>query len=555
MGSGAATIEDECDATAGPTEPDTTPASPGSTPEETTPGPTGSTPEETTPGSTGTTTASDAEARIAAANAAIIAANAKHAEATANANTANTASNTVDDVNSALSTGTTTTASPTVRVKRQSESTTMPPIADCTEFDTKYNELLDALADLSDDNIDLINQLATLVQNAFQTLDDICDADEKAELKSNTADKVTAAQSKAEDYVNEKNEEIQEAIESVQAALATIEQANDELEDQGKPTIPAESADFTIPTASPTDPPAPGPTGPPAPGPTDPESTPESTPGPTDPESTPDSTPGPTDPESTPGSTPDTTTEGPTDTTTASPGSTSNPEDRIAEANAAIEEANAKHAAATANANTANAASSTVDDVNSALSAGTTTTASPTGRVKRQSESTTMPPIADCTEFDTRYNELLDALAVLSDDNIDLVNQLATLVNNAVPTIDDICDDDAKAELKSNTADKVTAAQSKAEDYGDEKNEEIQQAIESVQAALAKIDDANAELVLQGKTTIAVVQPEFTVPAIPIVTTTMAGPMDSTPSGPMDSTPSGPMDSTTSGPMDSTPSG
>merc|ERR1711874_435104 len=278
----------------------------------------------------------------------------------------------------------------------------------------------------------------------------------------------------------------------------------------------------------------------------------DATAGPTEPDTTPAS-PGSTPEETTPGptgSTPEETTPGSTGTTTAS-----DAEERIAAANEAIIAANAKHAEATANANTANDASSTVDDVNSALSTGTTTTASPIGRVKRQSESTTMPPIADCTDFDTRYNELLDALADLSDDNIDLIDQLATLVNNAVPTIDDICDDDAKAELKSNTADKVTAAQSKAEDYGDEKNEEIQEAIETVQAALAKIDDANAELVLQGKTTIAVVQPEFTVPAIPIVTTSMAGPMDSTPSGPMDSTPSGPMDSTTSGPMDSTPSG
>merc|ERR1719507_79783 len=109
------------------------------------------------------------------------------------------------------------------------------------------------------------------------------------------------------------------------------------------------------------------------------------------------------------GQTPEPTSDG--QTTTASPGSTSNPEDRIEDANAKIAEANAKHTAATENANAANTASSTVDNIDSALNTATTTTAS-SGRVKRQSVSTTVSPIGNCDDFDARYNELLDALKV-----------------------------------------------------------------------------------------------------------------------------------------------
>merc|ERR1712110_1251814 len=101
------------------------------------------------------------------------------------------------------------------------------------------------------------------------------------------------------------------------------------------------------------------------------------------------------------------------DTTTAS-----NPEERIEAANAEIEEANRAYAAANENANTANEATNTVDDINSALNTGTTTTDG-SRRVKRQSETTTVSPIADCDDFGATYNQLLDELKDLSDDNID----------------------------------------------------------------------------------------------------------------------------------------
>ena len=210
--------------------------------------------------------------------------------------------------------------------------------------------------------------------------------------------------------------------------------------------------------------------------------------------------------------------------TTGIPTTTESHESRINAANEAIAEANEKHEQATTNANTASDASDAVDNIHSSLSTGTTTTDLTTtvisSRVKRQSETTTISPITDCANFESRYNELLDNLKELDDDKISYIKQLVTLLTNAVD--DGIpCTEEEKASLKSSTEDKVADAKSKASEYKDAKEVEKQEAIAAVQAHHATIKESNEALALLGQSTIALVTSGFTVP--PLTTTTTEG--------------------------------
>merc|ERR1711981_591634 len=236
---------------------------------------------------------------------------------------------------------------------------------------------------------------------------------------------------------------------------------------QGAATIADEECEAVSSSTGPTGPSSTGPTGASSTGPTGPSST------------------GPTGPSSTAG----------------------NPVETIKSANEAIEKANADHAEATKNANTANDAGSAVDDIQAKLSSASSSTTAGV-RIKRQA-STTVGPITTCDDFTNKYNQLLDELIKLSDDNIGLIQQLVaalTGVLNAIP-----CTPQKQAELNEASKSKVDTAKAKTVTYIEVKEEEKKAAGEKVQAALQQIADANAQLVSSGSTTIPPVTASFTV--------------------------------------------
>ena len=212
-----------------------------------------------------------------------------------------------------------------------------------------------------------------------------------------------------------------------------------------------------------------------------------------------------------------TTAEPPTTTTPSSP------VDRIDAANAKIQEAIDKATTANRNKNAASEASRAVNIINSALETVTTTTAS-SGRVKRQSGSSTVSPIGSCEDFTARYKQLLDELEIITDDNIDLIQQLVTVLTNSVQSVDGIpCSNQDKASLKSETQARLATLKDKSDDYIDDQNTKIVEAGAEVSAALVMIEAANEELIEQNKPTMTAVEPNFTFPTeIP----TTAGPND-----------------------------
>merc|ERR1711936_1491850 len=258
VNSGAADINNECEAPTGTPEGTGMPSeSPSMPPSETATGSPTGTPEGTampsqsdtptgtaegtelppsassTPSTAGSTLSP--EDTIDAANAAITQASADHTRATENSNTASEASSAVDDIQSSLST----------RIKRQSESTTVGPVSDCNDFGSKYNLLLDELSNFSDNNVGLIKQLVAVLKSVVTIP---CTQSEKSSLKSTTASKVDSAKSKASSYKAEKEKEKDDAVKRVQAAQAQIVSSNQLLLDAGKQTKAPVTPSFTIPT-------------------------------------------------------------------------------------------------------------------------------------------------------------------------------------------------------------------------------------------------------------------------------------------------------------------
>merc|ERR1712130_972126 len=200
--SGAAAIEDECDASPAP-EGSSAPGSSGPTEGSTAPGSSGPTEESTAPGSSGPTdgstgqtstagTTSDPEDVIAQANAKIAELDNKISEETTRKSTAASASTKVDEINSAL----------TTRMKRQAASTT-PAAGSCAEFTNNFVQLLDLLQALSDDDLDQVKILVTFFTNTLPNIP--CTSTEKTTIKNDNAAKVTSAQAGVDTYKNEKD--------------------------------------------------------------------------------------------------------------------------------------------------------------------------------------------------------------------------------------------------------------------------------------------------------------------------------------------------------------
>merc|ERR1712184_110892 len=206
-----ATIDDQCDATTGPTS-----AAP-------------------------TTVAEDPATEIKKANEEI-AENNKEIEAESeNKNTASSATTTVDGIANALA---------ETRKKRQSDSPTIAPLAsisECPNFGDRFKELLSNLKQLDGDNADekipTIKELVRILNEALPTLNTICTKEKKNELKANTTADVQTAKEKTTKYKEKKEKKIQDLVVKVQIAQEKIKVSNEKLVASGSTKIPA----LTIP--------------------------------------------------------------------------------------------------------------------------------------------------------------------------------------------------------------------------------------------------------------------------------------------------------------------
>ena len=203
-------------------------------------------PSGSTEGPTSTAgTTLNPETLIAEANKKIDELNNKINEETTKQSTAASASTKVDEINSALSTGTT----PAGRMKRQAASTT-PAAGSCEEFTNNFVQLLDLLQALSDDDLDQVKTLVTFFTNALPNIP--CTSTEKNTIKNDNAAKVTAAQAGVDTYKKEKDTIILGYHEEVEKENEKIDNANIQLASMGRPTIAATTLEFTPPPTPPT---------------------------------------------------------------------------------------------------------------------------------------------------------------------------------------------------------------------------------------------------------------------------------------------------------------
>merc|ERR1712110_612822 len=192
-----ATIDDQCDATTGPTSP------------------------------APTTVAEDPATEIKKANEEI-AENNKEIEAESeNKNTASSATTTVDGIANALA---------ETRKKRQSDSPTIAPLAsisECPNFGDRFKELLSNFKKLDGDNADekipTIKELVRILNEALPTLNTICTKEKKNELKANTTADVQTAKEKTTKYKEKKEKKIQDLVVKVQIAQEKIKVSNEKL--------------------------------------------------------------------------------------------------------------------------------------------------------------------------------------------------------------------------------------------------------------------------------------------------------------------------------------
>ena len=200
--------------------------------------------------------------------------------------------------------------------------------------------------------------------------------------------------------------------------------------------------------------------------------------------------------------TPNPTSGAPTDPTSALPTGTTTVdlEKEIEEKNKEIEANNEKINVEQEKSNTASSASAVVDGIASALASG---------RKKRQSESSTVAPLASitkCSEFDAKFKELLSNLKQLDGDNADdkipLIKELIRILNEALPKLSILCDADEKKKLKEETSSDVQTAKEKTTKYKEKKEKNIKDLVYEVQIAKQQIGIYNEKLEESGSSTI-----------------------------------------------------
>ena len=112
----------------------------------------------------------------------------------------------------------------------------------------------------------------------------------------------------------------------------------------------------------------------------------------------------------------------------------------------------------TSNENTAKSAESIIEKVTEALQ----TNSSSSARFRRQSAK-----ISSCSDFDAKYNEFLDNVNSVSDENIDNLKESTSIIEASVPRLKSgaLCTNNEKSSLLKSTEIKVASCQRRLSDY------------------------------------------------------------------------------------------
>ena len=111
-------------------------------------------------------------------------------------------------------------------------------------------------------------------------------------------------------------------------------------------------------------------------------------------------------------------------------------------------------------------ASKAVQNINDALQTQT--------KHRRQADVSTLPPITTCIQFSTQYNQLLDILTDgLNEEEINLVNELVRVLNEVILTINNLCSETERSNIKNETEEKIETANNEVTKFVVGKEQEI----------------------------------------------------------------------------------
>ena len=145
---------------------------------------------------------------------------------------------------------------------------------------------------------------------------------------------------------------------------------------------------------------------------------------------------------------------------------TINIEIQVETLNSSISEKNSKKTELIEKKEIARNASKAVQNINDALQAQS--------KRKRQADVSTLPPITTCIQFSTQYNQLLDILTDgLNEEEINLVNLLVRVLSEVISTINNLCSETEKSNIKNETEEKIETVNNEVTKFVVGKEQEI----------------------------------------------------------------------------------
>ena len=125
----------------------------------------------------------------------------------------------------------------------------------------------------------------------------------------------------------------------------------------------------------------------------------------------------------------------------------------------------------------------------------------------------TAAALTSCSEFEEKYQQFLTAIISLADNEEESVATMKGVTPVLQATVRAVpCDDQAKQQIKEDTAEAAASATTTAQTFIRETEEKIKEIVEIVIEAQKIISEANKELIDNGQTTIAAFTLGFTIP-------------------------------------------
>ena len=125
-------------------------------------------------------------------------------------------------------------------------------IIKCSDFEAGYTEFLDLLAVLSDDNLANAREYKLVLLEAVLSLNRICTKAQRESIKIKVKTKKDKAKIEITVYKKKKDDKIKDLVKIIEEALEAIQEANDQLSADGKPTVPPPAPSLPT-TAAPVD--------------------------------------------------------------------------------------------------------------------------------------------------------------------------------------------------------------------------------------------------------------------------------------------------------------